>query len=61
MVPTPESENRDRAGDERADETAEGRPVGNGELEGVIGGLAPSHLGPSVSVTMTTRSWGDPI
>jgi len=61
MAPTPESENRAHAGDSPADETAEGQPVSNGELEGVIGGLAPSYLGTSVNVTTTTQSWGDPI
>ena len=54
-------EDRGRIADDAAEETSEGKAVSNGDLEGVVGGIAPSLIGPSGDLTMTTMVWGDPI
>jgi hypothetical protein len=56
-----EPEDRSRADEGAADETATGKAVSNGDLEAVVGGVAPSQIGPSSDLTQTTIMWGDPI
>jgi hypothetical protein len=61
MTREKEPEDRSRADDGAAEETPTSKMVSNGDLEDMVGGVAPSQIGPSSDITSTTFMWGDPI
>jgi hypothetical protein len=61
MTREKEPEDRSRTDDGAADQTSTGKIVSNGDLETVVGGVAPSQIGLSSDITLTTMVWGDPI